>query len=125
MRLNKTLALGFVFSIFLAADEGMWLFDHFPKDQIRKAYGFTISDDFLEHLGRASVRFNNGGSGSIVSPHGLLLTNHHVGEDCIQKLSAAEHDYMANGFSAAAEAKEKAADKKQKKKSEKAAPPNN
>jgi hypothetical protein len=105
--LDKTLALGFVFSIVLAADEGMWLFDHFPKDQLRKAYGFTVSDDFLAHLERASVRFNNGGSGSIVSAHGLFLTNHHVGEDCIQKLSAAEHDYMAKGFSAANEAEEK------------------
>jgi hypothetical protein len=107
MILDKTLALGFVFSILLAADEGMWLFDHFPKDQIHKAYEFTVSDDFLRHLERASVRFNNGGSGSIMSPHGLLLTNHHVGEDCIQKLSAADHDYMAKGFSAAAEAEEK------------------
>jgi S1-C subfamily serine protease len=58
----------------------------------------------LAHLERASVRFNSSGSGSIVSPHGLLLTNHHVGEDCIQKLSGAEHDYMAKGFSAATEA---------------------
>jgi len=105
--LVKTLVLGFVFSILLAADEGMWLFDHFPKDQVLKAYGFSVSDEFLAHLERASVRFNNGGSGSIVSPHGLLLTNHHVGEDCIQKLSVAEHDYMAKGFSAANEAEEK------------------
>jgi len=67
MILDKTLALGFVFSILLAADEGMWLFDHFPKDQIHKAYEFAVSDDFLRHLERASVRFNNGGSGSIVS----------------------------------------------------------
>jgi hypothetical protein len=54
------------------------------------------------------VRFNNGGSGSFISPHGLLFTNHHVGEDCIQKLSSAEHDYMANGFSSSSEGEEKA-----------------
>ena len=86
----------------------MWLFDHFPKEQIAKTYGFTVPSDFIGHLERASVRFNNGGSGSFVSPRGLLFTNHHVGQDCIQKLSTAEHDYMANGFSAANDAGEKA-----------------
>jgi Peptidase S46 len=107
MMLAKTLAIGFVFSIFLAADEGIWLFDQFPKARVEKTSGFSVSDDFLHHLERASVRFNNGGSGSIVSPHGLLLTNHHVGQDCIQKLSTSEHDYMAGGFSAATKAEEK------------------
>jgi hypothetical protein len=102
VRLGKTLACGFVFSILVAADEGMWLFDQFPKAQVKKVYGFAIQDDFLKHLERTSVRFNNGGSGAIVSNRGLLLTNHHVGEDCIQKLSTAEHDYMANGFSSSA-----------------------
>jgi hypothetical protein len=71
--------------------------------QVLKTYGLTVSDDFLRHLERASVRFNNGGSGSFVSPRGLLFTNHHVGMDCIQKLSSADHD-----FSAATEAGEKA-----------------
>ena len=107
MRLAKTLAVGFVFSVLVAADEGMWLFDQFPKAEVAKTYGFTVSDDFLRHIERASVRFNNGGSGSIVTPHGLLLTNHHVGEDCIQKLSTAEHDYMADGFSAPTKNEEK------------------
>jgi hypothetical protein len=106
--LRRLLAFGFVLAISALADEGMWLFDHFPKEQILKAYGFTVTDDFLRHLERSSVRFNNGGSGSFVSPHGLLFTNHHVGMDCIQKLSSADHDYMANGFSVATEAGEKA-----------------
>ena len=105
--LAKTLALGFVFSVLVPADEGIWLFDQFPKAQVEKTYGFTVSDEFLRHLERASVRFNNGGSGSIVSAYGLLLTNHHVGEACIQKLSTAEHDYMANGFSARMKNEEK------------------
>jgi len=92
----RPLCFGFVFAICAWADEGMWLFDHFPKEQIAKTYGFTVTGDFLGHLERASVRFNNGGSGSFVSARGLLFTNHHVGQDCIQKLSTAEHDYMAN-----------------------------
>jgi len=106
--LLKKLVFGFVLAVCVLADEGMWLFDHFPSDQVRKKYDYTVTTDFLHHLERASVRFNNGGSGSFVSPHGLLFTNHHVGADCIQKLSTAEHDYMANGFSAATEADEKA-----------------
>jgi hypothetical protein len=105
---SRLLGFGFVFTICALADEGMWLFDHFPKEQVDKIYGYAVTDDFLHHLERASVRFNNGGSGSFLSQHGLLFTNHHVGEDCIQKLSSAEHDYMANGFSAATEADEKA-----------------
>src|SRR5271163_3864282 len=104
----RVLGLGFVFAVLAGADEGMWLFDHFPRDRVFKTYGFQVTQDFLAHLERASVRFDNGGSGSFVSAHGLLLTNHHIGEDCIQKLSSAEHDYMANGFSAATEAQEKA-----------------
>jgi hypothetical protein len=105
---SRVVLFGFVFAICALGDEGMWLFDHFPREQVSKTYGFTVTDDFLRHLERSSVRFNNGGSGSFVSAHGLLFTNHHVGEDCIQKLSTAEHDYMANGFSAATDAGEKA-----------------
>jgi S1-C subfamily serine protease len=42
----------------------------------------SLLKEFLQHRERASVRFNNGGSGSFVSPRGLLFTNHHVGADC-------------------------------------------
>src|ERR1700690_2144538 len=84
---------------FLArADEGLWLFNNFPKEMVASKYHFQVSDAFLNHLQLASVRFNNGGSGSFVSEHGLLFTNHHVGLDCIQNLSTSDHDYTANGF---------------------------
>jgi hypothetical protein len=103
----KALALAFVFAILLPGDEGMWPFNQFPSAEIDKVYGFQVTDDFLAHLEHSSVRFDNGGSGSIVSSHGLLVTNHHVGEDCIQKVSGAGHDYMAHGFAAASENEEK------------------
>lgn len=105
---TKTTLLGLAFLGYLFADEGMWLFDHFPKDQVAAKYGFQATDEFLHHLERASVRFNNGGSGSFISPSGLLFTNHHVGQDCIEKLSTAEHDYLANGFQTENQAGEKA-----------------
>lgn len=91
----------------MIADEGMWLFDQFPRKVVQQKYGFQVTDQFLDQLRLSSVRFNNGGSGSFISPSGLLFTNHHVGSDCIQKLSSAEHDYMGKGFDAAAQADEK------------------
>ncbi len=83
------------------ADEGLWLFNNFPAEQVEKKYGFKVTDGFLDHLRLSSVRLGSGGSGSFVSPKGLVLTNHHVAFDCIQKLSSKEHDYVKNGFSAA------------------------
>jgi len=101
--------IGFcLISVTARADEGMWLFDHAPKEAIAKKYGFQASDEFLTHLRTAAVRFNSGGTGSFVSPDGLLFTNHHVGADCIQKLSTKEHDYMKEGFYAATSAEERA-----------------
>ncbi len=92
---------------FLHADEGMWLFNQFPRELVAKKYGYQVTGAFLDHLRLSSVRFNNGGSGSFISPKGLLFTNHHVGSDCIQKLSSAEHDYMTNGFMAGSETEER------------------
>src|SRR4051794_13041634 len=69
------------------SDEGMWLLNDPPRDRLKEKYGFDLSDAWLEHARLASVRFNNGGSGSFVSPNGLLITNHHIGADSLQKLS--------------------------------------
>ncbi|MHB1051157.1 MAG: S46 family peptidase [Bacteroidota bacterium] len=80
------------------ADEGMWTFDNPPKKQLKEKYGFEITDQWLEHVRLASVRFNDGGSGSFVSANGLVMTNHHVGLGQIQKLSSKENDYVKNGF---------------------------
>jgi hypothetical protein len=89
------------------AEEGMWLFNKFPRQDVRKRFGFTVTDQFLNTLQLASVRFNNGGSGSFVSPNGLLFTNHHVGADCIYQVSSKENDYMKNGFAAGSLSNEK------------------
>jgi hypothetical protein len=88
------------------ADEGMWLYNAFPKDRVQKQYGFLATQDWLDHLQLSSVRFNNGGSGSFVSADGLAFTNHHVGADCIGKLSTSGTDYMKTGFYAKTQADE-------------------
>jgi hypothetical protein len=83
------------------ADEGMWTFDNPPLKQLKEKYNFTPTQPWLDHLRLSSVRLNDGGSGSFVSPHGLLLTNHHVALGQLQKNSSAEHDYVKDGFYAA------------------------
>lgn len=81
-----------------AADEGMWTLDNPPTAQLKTKYGFTATPEWLDRLRLAAVRFNDGGSGSFVSPRGLVLTNHHVARGQLQKLSSKEKDYVANGF---------------------------
>src|SRR5713226_3501564 len=88
------------------ADEGMWLFNRPPRAMLEQRYNFDPSQAWLDHLQKASVRFNNGGSGSFVSSDGLILTNHHVGLDCLQKISSAAHDYVTTGFHAKTRAEE-------------------
>jgi hypothetical protein len=88
------------------ADEGMWLFNQPPRDILQERYQFDATDVWLEHLQKASVRFNSGGSGSFVSEDGLLISNHHVGADAIQKLSTKERDLLRDGFSARTPAEE-------------------
>ncbi len=82
----------------LQADEGMWLFNDLPREHLKTTYGFSPSTDWAEHLMKASVRFNSGGSASFVSSRGLVLTNHHVGADTLHKISTPEHNYFLNGF---------------------------
>src|ERR1700751_4546577 len=95
-----------LFSVFaigseLLADEGMWLFNNPPLKQFKEKYQFEPSPQWLEHLQKSAVRFNSGGSGSFVSPNGLVITNHHVGADTLQKISDQQHNYLRDGFYAA------------------------
>ncbi len=80
------------------ADEGMWLFSAPPLKQLKEKHNFEPTPQWLEHLQKASVRFNSGGSGSFVSATGLCITNHHVGADALQKASSQQHNYLKDGF---------------------------
>ncbi|MBB3210023.1 hypothetical protein FHS27_005869 [Rhodopirellula rubra] len=79
-------------------DEGMYLFNDLPRSLLQERYGFQPSDTWAEELRLASVRFNSGGSGSFVSSTGLVLTNHHVASDTLQKLSSEEHNLIKDGY---------------------------
>lgn len=100
------LAFAFVISTLASADEGMWLYNAAPKDKIKARYGFDVTQQWLDHVRLGSVRFNNGGSGSFVSPDGLTFTNHHVGAGCVQQLSAEGKDFIKTGFYAKTQAEE-------------------
>ncbi len=89
-----------------ALDEGMWTFNNVPRDDIKRKYGFEVTDDWLHKVQLASVRFNNGGSGSFVSPNGLVLTNYHIVEDIVGEVSTPEKDYAKQGFVARTRAEE-------------------
>ena len=94
-----------ILSLPVAADEGMWLLpllkgQKFPEMQ---ALGLKLQDYDIYSPDSASLKdavviFGGGCTGEIVSPEGLLLTNHHCGYGCIQRHSTLEHDYLTDGF---------------------------
>jgi hypothetical protein len=94
------------FAAAATADEGMWLFNAPPLKQLKEKYNFEPTPQWLEHLQKASVRFNSGGSGSFVSANGLVITNHHVGADTLQKISSQAHNYLRDGFYARTQTEE-------------------
>lgn len=92
-------------SSFSFADEGMWLFNAFPKDKVQAKYGFAPDQAWLDHVRLSSARAPNGSS-SFVSADGLIFTNHHIAQDCIHDISTSGKDYMKLGFYAATHADE-------------------
>jgi len=100
-RCVRAAAVSAVFALVAAAaraDEGMWTLDNPPLVRWKQVYGFEPTPAWLEHVRLASVRFNDGGSGSFVSPDGLVMTNHHVASGQLQKLSSEGKDLVADGF---------------------------
>ena len=94
------------FTAAATADEGMWLFNAPPLRQLKEKYNFEPTPQWLDHLQKTSVRFNSGGSGSFISANGLVITNHHVGADTLQKISSQEHNYLRDGFYARTQTEE-------------------
>lgn len=85
----------------IAPDEGMWTFENPPLAILKERYDFEPDQAWFDHLRLSSVRLNSGGSGSFVSPNGLVMTNHHVALESVQKLSEEGTDRVVNGFYAA------------------------
>ncbi|MGA9996197.1 MAG: S46 family peptidase [Pyrinomonadaceae bacterium] len=113
MRLRKLLCMAlaalFIAPVFLQtarADEGMWTFNNVPRAEIKRKYGFEVTDAWLKKVQLASVRFNNGGSGSFVSADGLVLTNYHIVEEIVNEVSTPEKDLAKLGFVARTRAEE-------------------
>ena len=96
-----------VFTAVGRSDEGMWLFNNPPRKQLKERYNFDLTNKWLEHVQKSSVRFNSGGSGSFVSADGLVMTNHHVGADAVQKFGDKDHNYLRDGFYAKSRDEEK------------------
>jgi hypothetical protein len=88
----------FVVGSIARADEGMWLLNDLPKDLLKNRYDFAPDADWSKHIMLSSVRFSSGGSASFVSSNGLVLTNHHVAADTLNKLSTPANNYYENGF---------------------------
>jgi hypothetical protein len=90
-----------------AAEEGMWTFDDFPTARVKADLGWAPDKAWLDRVRAAAVRLTGGCSASFVSDAGLILTNHHCVESCLQQLSTAENDLHDHGFNAVALADER------------------
>lgn len=102
-----------VLSLTAYADEGMWLLPYLQKMNIKdmKAKGCKLSAEEIYSLNRTALKdavviFGNGCTGEVVSPEGLVFTNHHCGYASIQELSSVDHDYLRDGFWAMSNAEE-------------------
>ena len=79
------------------SDGGMWTFHDFPHELVKREYGAEISQGWLDRVRTATIRLSNC-TASFVSPDGLILTNHHCAEACLDDHSSAEHNLLQEGF---------------------------
>ncbi len=104
--MRSSLLLLTLVSVSAHAEEGMWLFNDFPAEQAKKDLGFSPDPQWLDRVRLGSLRLANGCSASIVSPDGLVMTNHHCIRACLEDLSTSERDLLATGYLAPAREKE-------------------
>jgi len=97
-KLAVGLFLAFATGSAALAGEGMWTPDNLPVAQLQAKYGFTPTAEWTTHAQHAALRLAGGCSGSFVSPNGLVLTNHHCVNSCVQQLSTADKDFIKSGF---------------------------
>ena len=101
MMRSFSVALIFIFCAATAgarADEGMWTLDAFPSAKVKATYGVSPPQAFLDHIRSSTARIAGGCSSSFISPHGLVMTNHHCVVECVGQLSTAQKDFVATGF---------------------------
>jgi hypothetical protein len=79
------------------ADSGMWTFQQFPHAQLKRAHNADVSEAWLERVRTATIRLQNC-TASFVSPQGLILTNHHCAESCLDEHSTQEKNLVKDGF---------------------------
>jgi len=84
----------------------MWTFDAFPSAKVAASYGFSPSKAWLDHLRESTLRIAGGCSASFVSPHGLVMTNHHCGVNCVDQISTQQTNYVESSFYAKTDADE-------------------
>jgi Peptidase S46 len=105
MHRARTLSLLLLVSTPAFGDGGMWTFHDFPRELVQREYGADITAAWLEQVRTATVRLSNC-SASFVSANGLILTNHHCAEACLDDHSTAGHNLLQDGFLAGSRAAE-------------------
>nr|HEX4318357.1 S46 family peptidase [Kofleriaceae bacterium] len=107
MRFVLSVVVLAILTVGARADEGMWTFHDFPSAKVQARYGFSPDQAWLDKARKSSARIAGICSASFVSDSGLVMTNHHCAHECVADLSTKDHDFVKDGFWAAAQTDEK------------------